>query len=420
MFVEIPPEFDIPEQPFQWMKLPDDDAAIMAVIFAFWDNVSGPRSDLVWRSDSINDTLLNNFAKFSLSGQMVTYDDSEERKHHFHLLNDFFTSSIVFKDFYEGGLTQFAISFIFRRECLDRYRFIKNMLNDDMDFLVDIYVGILQKKSSGQKNFFVEKLTREVDQVVNNINELLSFPVMSYFFNWTQYALEGNLYHKKVLKELLSSHLQTGSTVIIGKDRKIITCWMHTLVPFILGKDRNLIKCNIGDQYVPNIVLQGVLCDSITYDTLVKNRYPSTVLDVTQPTKITVRKTENYSEYYHIRSEERKNYIKSFLADEEHTISRELIECPPSPLISTIVDRIFIFEKHYRQSYIDHQVEALTKRAVLLINAIDDNQEEDMIQCLQRYLMLFGLDETAFHILLGIAEKLTPETAKKYTEAIYL
>ena len=44
---------------------------VNAVLFAFWDNVSGPRVDLAWKSDDIDEHILYSFAKFYIIGQIV-------------------------------------------------------------------------------------------------------------------------------------------------------------------------------------------------------------------------------------------------------------------------------------------------------------------------------------------------------------
>ena len=47
---------------------------------------------------------------------------------------------------------------------------------------------------------------------------LVSWDFSSYFL------VDTNNYYKKILRQLISSHFQTGATVVIGNDVKKITC----------------------------------------------------------------------------------------------------------------------------------------------------------------------------------------------------
>jgi len=240
---------------------------------------------------------------------------------------------------------------------------------------------------------------------------------------------------KDDITRVLTSHLQTGCTVIIGTNEEIIKKWINTLYPFILPSQRYLSRNNVSNYYIPDLALQGIkidnnnrevmmLNDDISKDIIIKTMVPSTIVNVCDPQKIRVRQTYNYLFYHIIRNSYLQKYKSQFyqLKNNEHNnlwnhidVTNFFSQPESSPFIKRFIKRLFEFPYVLREPFLNNTLHLLIKKSTILLKLIEAYQVETNIltvECTKlrkdMNAMLDNMDPPTFDILLSIAEKVNP------------
>eukprot|EP00010_Vexillifera_abyssalis_P003737 CAMPEP_0201554816 /NCGR_PEP_ID=MMETSP0173_2-20130828/44348_1 /ASSEMBLY_ACC=CAM_ASM_000268 /TAXON_ID=218659 /ORGANISM="Vexillifera sp., Strain DIVA3 564/2" /LENGTH=317 /DNA_ID=CAMNT_0047966299 /DNA_START=94 /DNA_END=1043 /DNA_ORIENTATION=- len=228
------------------------------------------------------------------------------------------------------------------------------------------------------------------------------------------------------LAHAITSHLQTNcSTVVIGSDSVRVNQMVDTLSIFLNAREKSRSShVVLGRNYVPDLVLQGVVAERIHERELIKCMLPTTLINVDLHT---VEQTPSLHEYCNLRAE----YLD--LEDEYFAVasSRKLESLwnVPDGLLRTfkaaapiIVDLLCCLEVlpcSLREGFVFQSKQSMIHKAFILIkyveyelmfvNTTDDNSTVLDITIIKRIRNELALDsDHDFTLILTIAEKYVP------------
>jgi len=443
----------------------DDHSVVSGVVLSLWDHVCGPREEKVWKKPAIPDSVISINAPFTLQGQVsVMVDDEEIDKdtraqldrvdQKFLVLSQYFSLSLIFSALYEDQWTTFALSFLWEIEYLPKFLETHKIVKDRMIRLVNIYKKYCENKEDTRAS--LQKLDTKIAKTLDQLNKLFYVKLRSDIKIPQTLFGKSNLDQntKNFLAQVLTSHLQTGCTVVVGSSEKIISEWVDTLSFFLLPHQRNISRSSVEigkENFIPDLALQGIICslEEITKK-LHKTTTSTTVVFLNhENSSVTPTNGDQNSQTHNINNNLVKQYYPSTDNQPQNNVVKQQEELLLRPVeisheVNEIIEKIFKVEGNFvKQGYIAQMMSLLLRKATVLLKYVEampvnietaeipqeqrNNKEEavetepaisprEIREDLQmsretkkRIRNDLGLrEDSCFNLLLGIAEKLKP------------
>jgi len=174
----------------------------------------------------------------------------------FLVLSHYFSLSLIFSAQYEEQWSTFALSFLWEIRHLPKFLETHRIVRDRMVQLVISY-----KKFCNEGKELDKKLVKSLIQLNYLFSSELREDVRIDETLFGRANLETQT--KNFLAQVITSHLQTTSTVIVGTNEKLITEWIDSLSLFLLPHQRNISRSKVEygkEHYIPDLALQGLKC----------------------------------------------------------------------------------------------------------------------------------------------------------------
>eukprot|EP01128_Nolandella_sp_AFSM9_P012530 TRINITY_DN9369_c0_g1_i1.p1 TRINITY_DN9369_c0_g1~~TRINITY_DN9369_c0_g1_i1.p1 ORF type:complete len:343 (-),score=71.56 TRINITY_DN9369_c0_g1_i1:689-1717(-) len=305
--IQINSKYEIGPDDFEptWIPLNADKSyPVSGVVLSLWDNLSGPRVEQVWYDSQIPRELLLQSATFTLNGEMLDMGegDSEEKldrvEHKFLMLPQYFSACILFCAYFNGQLTKFSLSCIFSTGVVDRMFCMLNIVMDRLRFLAGIYKEVSSQSSEAA----MTALELALPPMLANFSALATVRLDPPMFSSSLLAAATSLPNEvqTFFSTVLTSHLQTGSTVVIGPNAQRVEAWVVSLAPFLLEDQRRLARAQVlkGIQnFVPDLCLQGLQTqpgEKLDDEQILFSLTPTTLVDLHS---LSVKQTHPYHEF---------------------------------------------------------------------------------------------------------------------------
>mmetsp|Transcript_24596 Transcript_24596/g.27363 ORF Transcript_24596/g.27363 Transcript_24596/m.27363 type:complete len:475 (+) Transcript_24596:94-1518(+) len=393
------------------------------VTLSLWDNVSGPRFEKLWISPLDKSTPEDRMyaSRYTLGSELVSDGAHMEMKFQVVPERKYFSHSRLFRAQYRGALTLFALSVAFPLASLPHYLRLHHIIQDRVKHLVIMYMYLLRKTNEEKA---LEVFDAHVPIFMKEVDNLFAAGPQPAQFHKTIFQQQAsNKTDLAFLAKAVTSHLQThGSTVVIGNDVQSLESYLESLSFFLVWdeKKRACTRVDRGRGYIPDLLLQGIIADSIPDEEIIKSMLPTTLVDLNN---MTVKQTHPYHEYSVLRREylKRRNHelvVSGYPVPGNFWNAAELFRPVKkgSLSIENIMHGIYKLPIHLREGYIHQSMRLLNRRALLLIKYVEallKASTEDRVDVLdpnavKKIRQDLGLTETCFTVLLGIAEKLQP------------
>eukprot|EP01130_Rhizamoeba_saxonica_P005088 TRINITY_DN2044_c3_g1_i2.p1 TRINITY_DN2044_c3_g1~~TRINITY_DN2044_c3_g1_i2.p1 ORF type:complete len:435 (-),score=88.83 TRINITY_DN2044_c3_g1_i2:55-1359(-) len=409
-----------------------------------WDNISGPRAAQIWSDNSNQSSTLEQLPRYSLNGEMVDIANSKsiKKKLKFMVLPKYFSTSMVFDAYYNDQITKFSLSLLWEKSLLQKYLMMNHIVEDRMNQLTEVIISITHDKDISVALDILDE--GKMESILVNLDQLLrnqmSEQGISRNFQNSFYMMDNG---SDILARVLTSHLQTGCTLVIGESEEHVIRWVDTISMFIFPAHRILFSRYISTTYIPDMILQGMVATEVDDEIIINSSIPTTLLDLNHdPPKID--QTYPYHAYSSIRSEFFEDQIKSaaniprrenLLVDWDRKgglYPPRRTELEISPLVQNIVDGIFELPScpsYLREGYITHTMDMLINKSIVLINYITslqerktdqyitdemqmneqiDHREIELVRMKRWIIEMLHLEESCYRVLLSIAEKIQP------------
>jgi len=297
---------------------------------------------------------------------------------------------------------------------LQRYLLLHYIIEDRMFQLVAKIRTLLNKSPKTSLTSF----TPQLSPFVSNLENLYisSLPIIRF----AQTLFSENSETHECLARAVTSHLQShGCTVVIGDDLKIINMFIDSLSLFLMSSTEKERSSHVveGRGYTPDLVLQGLLQNSLLDEEVIQSLLPTTLVDL--HTNV-VKQTHPFHEYTVLRRDylnmEIEKLVTAKRKDNLWTAQDGLFRVVKSaaPCIEKMLQEVFSLPNALREAYIAHSIRLLIRKAVLLIKYVEAELERAQCANLEASIVKkirIDLDissEADFSVLLGIAEKLSP------------
>eukprot|EP01129_Flabellula_baltica_P009932 TRINITY_DN4141_c0_g1_i1.p1 TRINITY_DN4141_c0_g1~~TRINITY_DN4141_c0_g1_i1.p1 ORF type:complete len:313 (+),score=58.75 TRINITY_DN4141_c0_g1_i1:403-1341(+) len=287
--------------------------------------------------------------------------------------------------------------------------------------IVEIFVNALFHVT---KQTAVKLIHSIIDQYIHSVDHIFNLNPYRYKFSHSLWSIDCDEDTTTALSRVLTSHYQTGCTIVYGNSLEAITSWVNTLYPFIIQKKNMCL--NIGDIFIPNIPLQGVVTESLDKEDVIYCGYPSTLVNLQNQGKVSVHQTMGYVKYNTMRSSFFEAKTLALLGENNPedlhlwtTESRNFLrKSKSSRMIRDMVKSFFSLDAHVREMCIRHHHELLIRNSFVMMKIIENEMEEDSFkqanvnrtEFIYNYLMeeMKLYDVEVIKALLGIVERLYP------------
>jgi len=231
----------------------------------------------------------------------------------------------------------------------------------------------------------LQKMDKKINKTLYQLNKLFSSSLRSDIkishTLFGKYNLDQP--SKTFFAQVLTSHLQTGCTVVVVLNEQLISEWVDTLSYFLLPHQRNIARSTVEngiENFIPDLALQGLICtqEQITKK-LRKCTSSTTVLilkDENSPVPIngdqTPQNTHNFSNNNQV-----KQYYPSIdlspprpeLRNSDELMLRNV---EISHEVNEMIERIFKVEGNFvKQGYISQMMSLLMRKATVLLKYVE-------------------------------------------------
>lgn len=224
---------------------------------------------------------------------------------------------------------------------------------------------------------------------------------------------------KEFLNFAITSHLRSGSSVVVGavEDIERINMMINTLMMFT-PREQHALCSHVREDYIPGLILQGKTGD---FDRLITihSIYPSTVIEIA-PGKMSVHlmnvkhhsKARDVLNQFYIESTEKSQDSLPDLLKEEF-LFKSMKET--SPFVNTLFNEISPLPSPLRVPIILHFRKFLERRSIVLIRFAEapDDTSGPRSGLKKRVKDLFNANEVDFAIILALAESISPGVSVK-------
>jgi len=455
----------------------DDHCVVSGVVLSLWDHICGPREEKLWRKRNIPDYVLSINAPFTLQGQVgVMVDDEKDIDKEtraqldrvdqkFLVLSQYFSLSLIFSAFYEEQWTTFALSFLWEISYLPKFLETHKIVKDRMTQLVNIYKKYCNESSQTKEDpkVSLQKLDKKIAKTLDQLNKLFSVTLRSDIKISQTLFGKSNLEQttKTFLAQVLTSHLQTSCTVVVGSNEKIIAEWIDTLSFFLLPHQRNISRSKVEsgkENFIPDLALQGIICTQEDITKKLRKTTSSTTLLILSPENSIAplpngEQPPPFGPTFNVN-----NSVKQYYPSTDNPIPRNdlrnsdeqyLRNAETSYEVNEIIEKIFKVEGNFvKQGYISQMMSLLMRKATVLLKYVEsmpsnidltelpqDQKKDDLTprdvesgpvsprnlteqsnpdllmtrETKKRIRNDLGLrEDSCFNLLLGIADKLKP------------
>lgn len=276
-------------------------------------------------SQKLNNNVQSNKRWIDNVDDVVQKLNIDYKLHSFEKAN-YYTMSGSFISCINDQEAKSVINIVFPKDTFELISLHHDTIIDRMNQLIVLYIYLHKKHLS--------KLHEHVKRISKNINELFTVEglppfqlenslLSSHIYDEIPYELnESNSSDPKLSNErqmiendeflscILTSHFQTNRrTIFMGENIKLINLYISTLSMFITQEERKKsVFANQNSEYIPDLILQGVLGKSIDDNAVIQSIYPSTLVDLNRGL---VFQTHPYHEYKALRSEQQKFIIQN-------------------------------------------------------------------------------------------------------------
>ncbi|XP_066298580.1 guanine nucleotide exchange factor C9orf72-like [Branchiostoma lanceolatum] len=418
----LPPESNIPDT---------ENSIIQAVVLSVWDNILGPRTQHVWRTQCQEPSptgIVPYISNHTLSGEICRCGEEETAgsvDSKFYILPDknIIASSFIFTGKAKAGSSVYALSVILPSSKLKLYlpwhdlcgaRLTKIIMQLQLDLETLDGGDVIMSLSDSLQQFVHLMLSLQKD----SLNPSMDLSESVFASGKERMVEEG------FLRRAIISHLQTlGCSVVYGKSDKIINMVIHTLAAFLSPTERQrsraCVRSTTPHLYEPDLFLQGIIEDKKSagldlpmFDVLT-SRYPTSLINLTNAE---VRQTPPF----HVHSARRHEILTlQMYADAEESPLPdmsifELVDTDES-FVQTFLAEVFQLHPScgVREVYIENFCRMLERKALALIKYLETETERGQqplkISSLKRIRNDLSLKlEGDFCTVLATAEKMKP------------
>jgi len=237
----------------------------------------------------------------------------------------------------------------------------------------------------------LQKMDKKINKTLYQLNKLFSSSLRSDIkishTLFGKYNLDQP--SKTFFAQVLTSHLQTGCTVVVGSNEKLIAEWVDTLSYFLLPHQRNIARSTVEigkENFLPDLALQGLICsqEEITKK-LRKCTSSTTVLilkDENSPVPINGDQNPQNPQNPHNTHNFNNNQVKQYYP------SIDIISSPRPELrnsdelmlrnveisyeVNEMIERIFKVEGNFlKRGYISQMMSLLMRKATVLLKYVE-------------------------------------------------
>ncbi|XP_035699743.1 guanine nucleotide exchange C9orf72-like [Branchiostoma floridae] len=417
----LPPESDIPDT---------QNSNIQAIVLSVWDNILGPRTQHVWRTqcqEPLPSGIVPYISNHTLSGEICRCGEEETAgtvDSKFYILPDknIISSSFIFTGRAKAGRSVYALSVILPSSKLKAYLPWHDLCEARLTkIIMQLQLNLEKNLSDGDVLTCLSASLRQFVQLILSLQRDSLNPSMdlseSVFASGKERMVEEGF-----LRRAIISHLQTlGCSVVYGKSDKIINKVIHTLAAFLSPTERQrsrvCVKSATPHQYEADLFLQGIIEDKKSagldlpmFDVLT-SRYPTSLINLTNAE---VRQTPPF----HVHSAQRHEILtlQMYTDGEENPLPDmsvfELVDTDES-FVQTFLAEVFQLHPScgVREAYIENFCRMLERKALALIKYLETETERGQqplkISSLKRIRNDLSLKlEGDFCTVLAVAEKM--------------
>jgi len=324
-------------------------------------------------------------------------------------------AATMFNAVFLGNSTKFSLTLVIPKDNLTRYLLLHSVVEDRMTHIVSKLKAIFNKDPANA----MEIISPFLEHFVYNIDRLYHCYLPPVKFSQTLF-IKTTAFDFDFLARMITSQLQThGSTVIIGDDPKTINMLVDSLSLFLTNPTEKRRSSHVveGQGYVPDLVLQGIVTNTILDEGVIQSMLPTTLIDLST---LSVKQTHPYHEYSVLRGEFMRLEIDKLLTlktkenlwTTQDGLFRTVKTC--APCVENMLIEALRLPASVREGYIVQSMRMLVRKAVVLIKYVEAGLEKAMSPYLEASIVKkirVDLDissEADFTVLLGIAEKLSP------------
>jgi len=216
----------------------------------------------------------------------------------------------------------------------------------------------------------------------------------------------------------ITSHLQTGSTLVLGPDEETVKLWVNTLYLFQQTRQQSITRLRVlvgPENYVPDLALQGLVCDrkQLESQQIFLSASPTTIIEIYTDKPPSIHQTHLFNHYKAIRKNLVEYYI-SLHTNEKKTLSlwdsvSLFRQVSPAYIILGIIDFIFVIptNPHYvLTGCLYHIMRILLEKALVMERLFHNLKGKSDLK--NTICHLLDLDIPSYNVLLGILDKFRP------------
>ncbi|KAI8509947.1 hypothetical protein Bbelb_123750 [Branchiostoma belcheri] len=418
----LPPESDIPDT---------ENSIIQAVVLSVWDNILGPRTQHVWRTqcqEPLTTGVIPYISNHTLSGEICRCGEEEETAgsvdSKFYILPDknIIASCFIFTGKAAVGRSVYSMSIILPSSKLKVYLPWHDLCGARLTKIIrQLQVDLEKNQDTGDVMSSLSASLLQFVRLVLSLQRDSLNPAMdlseSVFASGKERMIEEGF-----LRRAIISHLQTlGCSVVYGKSDKIINMVIHTLAAFLRPTERQrsrvCVRSTTPHVYEADLFLQGIIedkkgagLDLPMFDVLT-SQYPTSLINLTNAE---VRQTPPF----HVHSARRHEILtlQMYTDGEETPLPDmsifELVDTDES-FVQTFLAEVFQLHPScgVREAYIENFCRMLERKALSLIKYLetetDQGQQPLKLSSLKRIRNDLSLRlEGDFCTVLAVAEKM--------------
>jgi hypothetical protein len=371
----------------------DDHCVVSGVVLSLWDHIRGPREEKVWRKRAIPDHILSINTPFTLQGQMAVMVDDEKEidketwaqldrvEQKFLVLSQYFAFSLIFSAFYEDNWTTFAVSFLWESKYLPKFLETHKIVKDRMLQLVNLYKKSCNECKEDPK-IALQKMDKKIKKTLNQLNKLFSSSLRSDIKIAQTLFGKSNLDQpsKTFLAQVLTSHLQTGCTVVVGPNKQLIVEWLDTLSFFLLPHQRNIAQSTVEtgkEHFIPDLALQGLICSQEEITKKLRKCTSSTTVLILNQESPPVPIPNGDQNPLNFNNNQVKQYYPSIditplPAELRNSDELMMRNAEISDEVNEMIERILKVEGNFvKQGYISQMMSLLMRKATVLLKYVE-------------------------------------------------